>query len=187
MWVTRLDRTRDFVNDAYVAVRRRELARRRARSTGGPGSIPTTSTGSSRRSSPARRRARPSRSRAATSAARGEYRWLKSTSSPRFGPDGELAGFIGAATDITVAKEARARPQAAGRGTHRRTGPPRSPVPRGVRSGAGSHGTAGAGRHRAGGQQPARDLAPSEPRRGDRQEAVGRADAAGTIRSTSRS
>jgi len=36
----------------------------------------------------------------------GEYRWLKSTSSPRFGPDGELVGFIGVATDITVAKEA---------------------------------------------------------------------------------
>ena len=36
----------------------------------------------------------------------GEYRWLKSTSSPRFGPDGEHVGFIGAATDITVAKEA---------------------------------------------------------------------------------
>src|SRR5437764_6693211 len=36
----------------------------------------------------------------------GEYRWLRSTSSPRFGPDGEHIGFIGAATDITVAKEA---------------------------------------------------------------------------------
>jgi PAS domain S-box-containing protein len=36
----------------------------------------------------------------------GEYRWLKSTSSPRFGPDGELVGFIGVATDITLAKEA---------------------------------------------------------------------------------
>jgi PAS domain S-box-containing protein len=36
----------------------------------------------------------------------GEYRWLRSTSSPRFGPDGEHVGFIGAATDITLAKEA---------------------------------------------------------------------------------
>ncbi len=36
----------------------------------------------------------------------GEYRWLRSVSQPRFGPDGELAGFIGVATDITLAKEA---------------------------------------------------------------------------------
>ena len=36
----------------------------------------------------------------------GTYRWLRSTSSPRFGPDGEHIGFIGAATDITLAKEA---------------------------------------------------------------------------------
>src|SRR5207245_3639261 len=36
----------------------------------------------------------------------GEYRWLRSVSQPRFGPDGELIGFIGVATDITLAKEA---------------------------------------------------------------------------------
>jgi PAS domain S-box-containing protein len=36
----------------------------------------------------------------------GEYRWLNSVSQPRFGPDGELIGFIGVASDITVAKEA---------------------------------------------------------------------------------
>jgi PAS domain S-box-containing protein len=36
----------------------------------------------------------------------GEWRWLRSVSQPRFGPDGELIGFIGAATDITLAKEA---------------------------------------------------------------------------------
>ena len=35
----------------------------------------------------------------------GEYRWLRSVSQPRFGPDGEPIGFIGVATDITVAKE----------------------------------------------------------------------------------
>ena len=47
-----------------------------------------------------------SRSRAATGAHDGEYRWLRSVSSPRFGPDGELVGFIGVASDITLAKEA---------------------------------------------------------------------------------
>ena len=36
----------------------------------------------------------------------GEYRWLRSVSQPRFGPDGELIGFIGVASDITLAKEA---------------------------------------------------------------------------------
>ena len=36
----------------------------------------------------------------------GEYRWLRSVSQPRFGTDGELVGFIGVATDITLAKEA---------------------------------------------------------------------------------
>ena len=105
MWVTRLDRTRDFVNDAYVEFvgGDRELARTLdwrerihpddhdrivAESIAGEASGKTfTLEGRYRR-------------------ANGEYRWLKSTSSPRYGADGELAGFIGAATDITVAKEA---------------------------------------------------------------------------------
>jgi PAS domain S-box-containing protein len=106
MWVTRLDRTRDFVNDAYVEFvgGDRELARTLdwrerihpddhdrivAESIAGEATRETfTLEGRYRRGD-------------------GEYRWLKSTSSPRFGPDGELAGFIGAATDITVAKEAQ--------------------------------------------------------------------------------
>ena len=105
MWVTRLDRTRDFVNGAYVDFvgGDRDLARTLdwrerihpddhdrivAESIAGEASRETfTLEGRYRRGD-------------------GEYRWLKSTSSPRFGPDGELAGFIGAATDITVAKEA---------------------------------------------------------------------------------
>ena len=105
MWVTRLDRTRDFVNGAYVDFvgGDRELARTLdwrerihpddqdrivAESIAGEASRETfTLEGRYRRGD-------------------GEYRWLKSTSSPRFGPDGELAGFIGAATDITVAKQA---------------------------------------------------------------------------------
>src|SRR4029078_5629034 len=36
----------------------------------------------------------------------GEYRWLRTVSQPRFGPDGELVGFIGVGSDITLAKEA---------------------------------------------------------------------------------
>jgi PAS domain S-box-containing protein len=102
MWVTRLDRTRDFVNEAYVEFvgGDRELARTMdwrerihpddqarivAESIAGEATRETfTLEGRYRNGA-------------------GEYRWLKSTSSPRFGPDGELAGFIGAATDITVA------------------------------------------------------------------------------------
>ena len=105
MWVTRLDRTRDFVNDAYmqfVGGSREEAAtldwrtrihpddhdRIVAESIAGEATRETFTLEGRYRNGD------------------GEYRWLKSTSSPRFGPDGELAGFIGAATDITVAKEA---------------------------------------------------------------------------------
>jgi len=106
MWVTRIDRTRDFVNDAYMeflCTEDREYARTYdwrqgihpddverivAESLAGEASLePFTLEGRFRRGD-------------------GEYRWLKSTSSPRFGPDGEHVGFIGAATDITLAKEA---------------------------------------------------------------------------------
>jgi PAS domain S-box-containing protein len=106
MWVTRLDRTRDFVNDAYMdylctddreyaraydwreGIHPDDLERIVAESIAGEASGQTFSMeGRFRRGD-------------------GEYRWLRSTSSPRFGPDGELVGFIGVATDITLAKEA---------------------------------------------------------------------------------
>ena len=106
MWVTRLDRTRDFVNDAYMeflgtadrevartfdwhsAIHPEDVDRIVAESIKGEASLQTfTLEGRFRR-------------------ADGTYRWLRSTSSPRFGPDGEHVGFIGAATDITLAKEA---------------------------------------------------------------------------------
>jgi PAS domain S-box-containing protein len=106
MWVTRLDRTRDFVNDAYMeylGTGDREVARTYdwrsgihpddveriiAESIAGEASLETfTLEARFRRGD-------------------GIYRWLRSTSSPRFGPDGEHIGFIGAATDITLAKEA---------------------------------------------------------------------------------
>jgi PAS domain S-box-containing protein len=106
MWVTRLDRVRDFVNDAYMdylGTTDREAARTYdwrsgihpddverivAQSIAGEASLETfTLEGRFLR-------------------ADGTYRWLRSTSSPRFGPDGEHIGFIGVATDITLAKEA---------------------------------------------------------------------------------
>ncbi|HEY6663248.1 MAG TPA: PAS domain-containing protein, partial [Sphingomicrobium sp.] len=108
MWVTRLDRTRDFVNDAYaefacgpgcepeeartldwhVRIHPDDVERLVAESVAGEASLqPFTLEGRYRRHD-------------------GEWRWLRSTSSPRFGPDGALSGFIGAATDITLQKEA---------------------------------------------------------------------------------
>jgi PAS domain S-box-containing protein len=103
--VTRLDRVRDFVNDAYVAfvggsadqartldwrtrIHPEDVDRIVAESLAGEASLaPFTLEGRYCR-------------------ADGEYRWLSSVSQPRFGPDGELIGFIGVATDITLAKEA---------------------------------------------------------------------------------
>ena len=71
MWVTRLDRVRDFVNDAYVEFVAGLAATDEAPDArlAQPRSIPTTSTGSSPRASPARRRGSRSRSRGATCAA----------------------------------------------------------------------------------------------------------------------
>ena len=105
MWVTRLDRTRDFVNQAYRDfagislaeinthnwrewIHPDDLERLVAESIAGEATLkPFTLEGRYKR-------------------ADGEYRWLRSVSQPRCGPDGELVGYIGAATDITVAKEA---------------------------------------------------------------------------------
>jgi PAS domain S-box-containing protein len=104
MWVTRLDRVRDFVNDHYVEftglpieqarvldwrtlIHPDDVGRIVAESIAGEASLqPFTLEGRYRRGD-------------------GEYRWLRSVSQPRFGPDGELVGFIGVATDITLAKE----------------------------------------------------------------------------------
>jgi PAS domain S-box-containing protein len=105
MWVTRLDRTRDFVNDAYVEfaglsreaarvldwrdrIHPHDLERVLAESVAGEASLmPFTLEARYRRHD-------------------GEWRWLRSVSQPRFGADGELSGYIGAATDVTEAKEA---------------------------------------------------------------------------------
>jgi PAS domain S-box-containing protein len=108
MWVTRLDRTRDFVNEAYAEfacgpgcdheeartldwrerIHPDDVERIVAESIAGEATRrPFTLEGRYRRHD-------------------GEYRWLHTVSQPRFGPDGELVGFIGVGSDITVAKEA---------------------------------------------------------------------------------
>jgi len=106
MWVTRLDRTRDFVNDAYMdylATDDREYARTYDWRDGiHPDDVDRIVAESIAGEASGKTFALEGRFRRGD----GEYRWLRSTSSPRFGPDGELVGFIGVATDITLAKEA---------------------------------------------------------------------------------
>ena len=105
MWVTRLDRTRDFVNDAYVELMgvSREQARRidwakRIHPDDYQRMVDETLAGEATGESytlEARFEARP-----------GEYRWMRSVSQPRHDADGRLIGYIGVATDVTVTKEA---------------------------------------------------------------------------------
>ena len=105
MWVTRIDRVRDFVNQAYIdftgldeegartldwrsRIHPDDLDRIVAESVAGEASLERfTLEGRYRRHD-------------------GEWRWLRTVSQPRLGPDGELVGFIGVGTDITLAKEA---------------------------------------------------------------------------------
>ena len=106
MWVTRLDRTRDFVNDAYIeflGVDREEARTFDWREIIHPDDhdriVAEIDRGGSERAS------RSSWSRA-IARHDGEYRWLRSVSQPRRDGDGRLVGFIGVASDITLAKEA---------------------------------------------------------------------------------
>jgi len=105
MWVTRLDRVRDFVNEAYMEftglpyeeartldwrtrIHPDDVDRIVAESIAGEASLQAfTLEGRYLRHD-------------------GEWRWLRSVSQPRFNADGALAGFIGVASDITLAKEA---------------------------------------------------------------------------------
>ena len=93
MWVTRLDRTRDFVNDEYVDFvgGTREEARTidwrmRIHPDDRDRIVAESIAGEATRAT------FTLEGRYLNGA--GEYRWLKSTSSPRFGPDGELAHCI---------------------------------------------------------------------------------------------
>jgi PAS domain S-box-containing protein len=105
IWVTKLDRNRGFVNRAYVdflgisyeeavdfdwrsVLHPDDLDRVVAESVAGEASLQTF--------------VLEARYRRAD----GEWRWLRSESQPRLGPNGEHIGFIGVAHDITAAKQA---------------------------------------------------------------------------------
>ena len=105
MWVTRLDRTRDFVNDAYAEFT--GLSREEARVLDWRERIhPDDQARLVAESVAGEASGKPFTLEARYLRHDGEWRWLRSVSQPRFGPDGDLSGFIGAASDITEAKAA---------------------------------------------------------------------------------
>jgi PAS domain S-box-containing protein len=106
MWVTKLDRTRSFVNRAYVeflgisyeqairfdwrtVIHPEDAPRILAESVAGEASMKAFELVARYRSG-------------------GGWRWVRSISQPRWGPQGEHAGFIGVAHDITELKQAEA-------------------------------------------------------------------------------
>lgn len=108
MWVSRLGGKREFVNKAYcefLAVSFDEAVNfdwRKALHPDDMDRVLTEQAAGEAGQKPFTLEARYRRSD-------GQWRWLRSTSQPRFEPDGAHAGFIGVAFDVTEAKEAEAR------------------------------------------------------------------------------
>ena len=108
MWVTRRDQVRDFVNEAYADFACGPgCTREDARTLDWRGRIHPDDV----ERIVAESIAGEASGKAFTLEGRyqrhdGEWRWLRSVSQPRFGSDGELVGFIGVASDITLAKQA---------------------------------------------------------------------------------
>ncbi len=105
IWVTQEDRTRAFVNQAYVAYNGGAYDDARLadwRAVIHPDDherIITESLAGEATGEPFSMEARYLRHD-------GEYRWLRSFSRPRFGAGGDIVGFVGVAFDITEAKRA---------------------------------------------------------------------------------
>ncbi len=105
MWVTKLDRTRSFANQAYLdflGLPFEEAVVFDWRKALHPDDLPhilqEQMTGEAS--------LKPFVLEARYRNAAGEWRWLRSESQPRFDPNGKHIGFIGVAHDITAAKEA---------------------------------------------------------------------------------
>jgi PAS domain S-box-containing protein len=105
MWVSRLDRSREFVNQAYiefVGVGYEEALAFDWRNILHPDHkeriVSESIAGEASR--------RPFTLEARYRRADGAWRWIRSESQPRWGAAGDLAGFIGVAHDVTTAKEA---------------------------------------------------------------------------------
>ena len=107
MWVTALDRTRSFVNRAYVdflGVSYEESVTFDWRQIIHPDDVDRIMT----ESMAGEASLKPFVLEGRYINGAGDYRWLRSISQPRFGPDLELTGFIGVAHDVTHAKDAEA-------------------------------------------------------------------------------
>jgi PAS domain S-box-containing protein len=105
MWVTRSDKVRDFVNDAYAEFI--GLKGEPARLFDWRGAIhPDDRDRVLGESLAGEESGKPFTIEARFRRADGEYRWLRSVSTPRFDAEGHFRGYIGVASDISVAKEA---------------------------------------------------------------------------------
>ncbi len=108
IWVTQQDRTRAFVNQAYVAYNGGTYEEARLadwRAVIHPDDherVLQESLAGEASGQPFSMEARYLRHD-------GEYRWLKSFSRPRLGGDGEVIGFVGVAFDVTDNREAQSR------------------------------------------------------------------------------
>jgi PAS domain S-box-containing protein len=105
MWVTRLDRKRSFVNRAYVDfldISYEEAVDFDWRSIIHPDDADRIVAESIAGEAALKPFVLEGRYRGGD----GQWRWIRSESQPRWGPNGEHVGFIGVAHDITASKEA---------------------------------------------------------------------------------
>ena len=105
MWVTRLDRKREFVNRAYVdflGISYEEAVDFDWRHVIHPDDVERIYKEQVAKEASLE----PFTLEARYRDAKGDWRWLRSQSQPRWGANGEHAGFIGVAYDVTIAKEA---------------------------------------------------------------------------------
>ena len=105
IWVTKLDRKRSFANQAYVdfvGLPYDQAIDFDWRKVLHPDDLPHVL----QQSVQGEASLKPFVLEARYKNARGEWRWLRSESQPRWDPTGKHIGFIGVAHDITVAKQA---------------------------------------------------------------------------------
>ena len=110
MWVTRLDRKREFVNRAYVDFLGIDYAAAVDfdwRDIIHPDDLPRIYAEQVEKEAALQPFTLEARYRNAA----GDWRWIRSESQPRWGVDGAHIGFIGVAYDVTIAKEAELRLQ----------------------------------------------------------------------------
>jgi PAS domain S-box-containing protein len=107
MWVTSLDRKRQFANIAYcefLGVSYEEALAFDWRTVLHPDDAPRIYAEQVAKEAALQPFSLEARYRRGD----GQWRWLRSESQPRWGPSGEHAGFIGVAYDVTEAKQAQA-------------------------------------------------------------------------------